>query len=275
MQIIRNTAYVKDQQRRGRILTTIGFVALAAAFVMVWVQRTRPELILVAYALMLFGFVFFNMGLQSVGKFISNDRKKRADELLDRTLDKLNDRYTIIHYAQIGKRAVEHLIVHSGGVLVITMREVAGKVIVNERRWRKGGNPLGRFFNYSGPQLGNPSVDNELDVEAIKAALTAHELPNEVEGVIVFSNPLAEVSGSAPIDVLGVDGLLEHVRLVANDRERPPLTLKERTAIIELLAQGLDYDRGTPNTERRKRPVRSGVSRRVTSNESRVTSNGE
>jgi len=68
---------------------------------------------------------------------------------------------------------------------------------------------------------------------------------------------------------------LEHVRLVANDRERPPLTLKERTAIIELLAQGLDYDRGTPNTERRKRPVRSGVSRRVTSNESRVTSNGE
>jgi hypothetical protein len=260
VQIIRNLEYVKAQQRRGRILTTIGFIALAAAFVMVWVQRTRPELILVAYALMLFGFVFFNMGLQAVGKFLSNSRKKRADELLDHTLERLNDRFTIIHYAQVGKRAVEHLIVHSGGVLVITMREIAGKVIVNERRWRKGGNPLGRFFNYSGPQLGNPSIDNETDVEAVKAALTAQELPNEVEGVIVFSNPLAEVSGSAPVDVIGIDGLLEHIRQVANDRERPPLTLKERAAIVELLAQGLDYDRGAPSNERRKRPVRSGVS---------------
>ncbi len=260
MQIIRNAAYIKSQQRRGRILTAIGFVALAAAFVMVWVQRTRPQLILLAYALMLFGFIFFNLGLQAVGKFLSNDRKKRADELLDRTLERLNDRYTIIHYAQVGKRAVEHLIVHSGGVLVITMREVAGQIIVNERRWRKGGNPLGRFFNYSGPQLGNPSVDNEAEVAAVKELLTEQSLPNEVDGVIVFSNPLAEVSGSAPIDVVAIDELLEHVRLMANERDRPPLTLKERTAIVELLAQGLDYDRGTPNNERRKRPVRSGVS---------------
>jgi hypothetical protein len=260
VQIIRNGEYIKSQQRRGRLLTTIGFIALAAAFVMVWIQRTRPELIILAYALMLFGFIFFNMGLQAVGKFLSNNRKKRADELLDRTLDRLNDRHTIIHYAQVGKRAVEHLLVHSSGVLVITMREVAGKVIVNERRWRKGGNPLGRFFNYSGPQLGNPSIDNELDVEAVKAALTEQGLPNEVEGVIVFSNPLAEVSGSAPIDVLGIDELLEHVRLIANDRDRAPLTQKDRAAIVELLAQGLDFDRGTPNNERRKRPVRSGVS---------------
>jgi hypothetical protein len=260
VQIIRNGAYVKGQQRRGRILTTIGFIALAAAFVMVWVQRTRPQLILVAYALMLFGFVFFNLGLQAVGKFLSNDRKKRADELLDRTLDRLNDRYTIIHYAQLGKRAVEHLIVHSGGVLVITMREVAGKVIVNENRWRKGGNPLGRFFNYSGPQLGNPSADNDADVAVVKETLAEQGLPDEVEGVIVFSNPLAEVSGSAPIDVVGIGELLEHVRLVANERDRPPLTLKERTAIIDALAQGLDYDHGAPNNERRKRPVRSGVS---------------
>ncbi len=260
MQIIRNGDFIKKQQRRGRILTTIGFIALAAAFVLVWVQRERPQLILLSYALMLIGFVFFNMGLQSVGKFLSNNRKKRADELLDRTLERLNDRYTLIHYAQIGKRGVEHLIVHSSGVLVVTMREIGGKIIVNERRWRRGGNPLGRFFNYSGPQLGNPSIDNETDVAAVKEVLTEQGLPNEVEGVIVFSNPLAEVSGSAPIDVLGIDELLEHIRVIANDRERTPLTQKDRVAIVEVLAQGLDFDRTTPNNERRKRPVRSGVS---------------
>ena len=259
MQIIRNDAHVKSQQRRGRLLTTIGFVALAGAFVMVWLQRSRPELILLAYALMLFGFVFFNMGLQIVGKFLTNDRKKRADQLLDRTLERLNDRYAIIHYAQVGKRAVEHQIVHTGGVLVITMREIAGKIIVNEHRWRRGGNPLGRFFNYSGPQLGNPSADNEGDVAAIKAVLTERGLPDEVEGVIVFTNPLAEVSGSSPIDVLAIDELLDHVRLIASDRERPVLSTKDRAAIVEALAQGLDTDKGTPTNERRKRPVRGGT----------------
>lgn len=258
MQIIRNEAHVKSQQRRGRLLTTVGFIALAGAFVMVWLQRTRPELILLAYALMLFGFVFFNMGLQIVGKFLTNDRKKRADQLLDHTLERLNDRYAIIHYAQVGKRAVEHQIVHTGGVLVITMREIAGKIIVNEHRWRRGGNPLGRFFNYSGPQLGNPSMDNEADVAAIKAVLAERGLPSEVEGVVVFTNPLAEVSGSSPIDVVGIDELLEHVRTLASDRERSPLSTKDRAAIVEALAQGLDIDKGTPSNERRKRPVRGG-----------------
>jgi hypothetical protein len=260
VQIIRNSAYVKSQQRRGRILTAIGFIALAAAFVLVWIQRERPELILLSYALMLIGFVFFNMGLQAVGKFISNNRKKRADELLDRTLERLNDRHTLIHYAQIGKRAVEHLIVHSSGVLVVTVREIGGKIIVNERRWRRGGNPLGRFFNYSGPQLGNPSIDNETDVAVVQEALTEAGLPSEVEGVIVFSNPLAEVSGSAPIDVVGIDELLDHIRTIANDRDRAMLSQKDRAAIVDLLAQGLDFERTTPNNERRKRPVRSGVS---------------
>ncbi len=259
MQIIRNEAYVKSQQRRGRLLTTIGFVALAGAFVMVWLQRSRPELILLAYALMLFGFVFFNMGLQIVGKFLTNDRKKRADQLLDRALERLNDRYAIIHYTQVGKRAVEHQIVHTGGVLVVTMREIAGKIVVNERRWRRGGNPLGRFFNYSGPQLGNPSMDNEADVAAIKELLTERGLPNEVQGVVVFTNPLAEVSGSAPIDVVGIDELLEHVRLVANDREQPLLSTKDRAAIVEVLAQGLNIDKAVPTSERRKRPVRGGT----------------
>lgn len=260
MQIIRNGDYVNSQRRRGRILTGIGFAALAGAFVMVWVQRTRPELILIAYALMLFGFVFFNMGLQIVGKFLSNERKKRADELIDRSLARLNDRFTAIHFAQVGKRNVEHLIVHTTGVLVLTVREVGGKIIVNERRWRRGGNPLGRFFNYSGPQLGNPSIDNEADVASVKELLSEQGLPAEVEGAIVFTNSLAEVEGSAPIDVLGIDELLDHVRAVAANRERPPLSVKDRAAIIAALAQGLDIEQDTPTNERRKRPVRSGVS---------------
>jgi 8-oxo-dGTP pyrophosphatase MutT (NUDIX family) len=253
MQVVRNIGYVKEQQRRGRRFTVIGFVGLAAAFVLVLWQQQFPMLILIAYALMLFGFIFFNIGLQTMGKFLSNERKKRADQQIDRALERLNDRYTVIHYAQLGKRVVDHIVVHTGGVLVLTVREVGGKIIVNDRRWRRGGNPLGRLFNYSGPQLGNPSLDNELAVAATREALEEAGLADRVEGAIVFTSPLAEVSGSAPIDVLGIDELLDHVRTLANDRERPPLTAKERLAIIETLSQGTEFEQATPRAERRKR----------------------
>lgn len=253
MQVVRNIGHIKDQQRRGRVFTAVGFVGLAAAFILVWWQRDVPALVLVAYALMLGGFVFFNMGLQTMGKFLSNERKRRPDQQIDKTLERLNDRYTIIHYAQVGKRNVDHLIVHNGGVLVLTVREVAGKIIVDGRRWRKGGNPLGRFLNYSGPQLGNPSADNEADVAAVRSTLEEAGLPDTVEGAIVFTNPLAEVSGSAPIDVVGIDELLDHVRTLANDRERPALAAKDRLAIVEALSQGRELEQATQRAERRKK----------------------
>lgn len=253
MQVVRNIGYVKEQQRRGRWFTGIGFVGLASAFLLVLFQQQFPLIILIAYALMLIGFVFFNMGLQTMGKFVSNERKRRADLQIDRALERLNDRYTAIHYAQIGKRVVDHVVVHTAGVLVLTVREVPGKIIVNERRWRRGGNPLGRLFNYSGPQLGNPGLDNELAVATVQEALAEAGLPDAVEGAIVFTSPLAEVSGSAPIDVLGIDDLLDHVRSLANDREGPPLNSKERLAIIETLSQGKELEQAAPRAERRKR----------------------
>jgi hypothetical protein len=253
MQLIRNTGYIRSQQRRGRLFTMIGFVGLAIAFVLVWWQRENAPLIIASYALMIVGFLFFNMGLQTIGKFVSNERKKRSDEQIDRALARLNDRYTAIHYARIGKRTVDHLIVHTSGVLVLTIREVTGKVIVNGRSWRKGGNPLGRLMNYSAPQLGNPAGDNDADVETVRETLREAGLPEQVEGAIVFTSPLAEVTGESPIDVVGIDGLLELVREVANAPGATPLNSRERQAVVAALSQGAELEQSAPRLERRKR----------------------
>ena len=253
MQLIRNVGYIKAQQRRGRLFTAVGFVGLAIAFVLVWWQRENAPLIIAAYALMIVGFLFFNMGLQTIGKFVSNERKKRPDEQIDRALVRLNDRHTTIHYARLGKRTVDHLIVHTSGVLVLTLREVTGKVIVDGRRWRKGGNPFGRLLGYSAPQLGNPSGDNDAAVEATREALREAGLPDTVEGAIVFTSPLAEVTGESPIDVVGIDGLLELVRDVANAEGATPLNSRERQTIVAALSQGAEVEQPTPRLERRKR----------------------
>ena len=70
MQVVRNIGYVKQQQRRGRILTALGFIALAFAFVLVW-QKQFVTLIIASYGAMLIGFVVYfgySMRHSRVGK---------------------------------------------------------------------------------------------------------------------------------------------------------------------------------------------------------------
>jgi hypothetical protein len=250
VQVVRNVGRVKAQQRRGRWLTAVGLAALTLAFVLgvVWQQR-RVGLILVSYAAMATGFVLFNMGLQLVAKW---GRKPRNDQQLDKALERLSDRYTLIHFAALGKRYPEHLLVHHSGVLVLTVRELPGQISVNGRRWRRGGNPLGRFFSYSGPQLGNPTLENEGDVETVKAYLAERGLPDAVDSVIVFTNPTVTVRVTdSPVQVVDLDGLPAFVRDVG--RERAQLSGKDRLAIVEALSQGEDLEQVTLRAERRPR----------------------
>lgn len=252
MQVVRNTGYIKEQQRRGKWLTAIGFVGLAIAFVLVW--QPNQSLILFAYAAMMFGFIFFNLGLQTVTKFTSNARKLRADQTLDKALTRLSDRYALIHYPRLGKRHPEHLLVHNAGVLVLTVRDVPGKVIVKGRRWRRGGNPLLRLLNWSGPQLGNPTLENEQEVALVRSYLAERGLPDRVDGVVVFTSPLVQVTVTDPeIDVVDIDDLDGYVRGLSERGDAKPLTGKERLAIIEALSQGEDLEQQTPRAERRRR----------------------
>jgi hypothetical protein len=164
----------------------------------------------------------------------------------------LNDRFTIIHYAQLGKRVVEHLVVHNAGVAVITVRELPGKISVDDRKWKRQGGTLGRLFNTSGPQLGNPTVDIEADIEAVKAALAGAELPDvEVEGAIVFTHPEAEVTGSSPIDVTDPQGLASLLRSYANT-SATPLAAKDRLALVEALSVGAELEQASARPDRRR-----------------------
>lgn len=257
MQVVRNAGYIKEQQRRGRRLTVIGISILALAFLATFWLQGRPDLLAFAflpYIPLLIGFIVFNMGLQTVGKFVSNARKLRADLQLDKTLARLNDRYTLIHYPRIGKRNPDHLLVHNAGVLVLTVRELPGKVSVTGRRWRRGGNPLLRILNWSAPQLGNPTAESEQDVALVKAYLAEEGLPDLVGGVIVFTSPLVQVTVTdSPVDVVDIDDLPAYVRELGEGREAPPLTGKERLAIVEALSQGEDLEQQTLRPERRRR----------------------
>jgi hypothetical protein len=251
MRIIRNVEYVRRRKRIARLASLIGFLLLGSTFLLIF----KPDYVLPAYAILFTGFIVFNFGMQQLGKW---SRSPRNDEVLDARLKSLPDaKYTLIHFAKVGKRVVEHVLVTPGGLLEITARELPGKVSVKDKRWRKTGGGFTRFFAMSGPQLGNPSADLEQDVEALETMLTEKGLEADIYGAVVFLNERVDIEEEEPAyPVLRVEALIPFINAMESDDS---FRQADREAVIAALAGGAGFEIEAAKATRR--PVR--VKRRV------------
>jgi hypothetical protein len=141
MKVYRDAEYIQKRKRLAT-LTSIGGVALlGSAF---WLASKGGQSgVFIAYIPLLAGTIIFHLGMQQVGKW---NRAQRNDVIIDTLLKELGERYALIHYPRIGKRTVEHALVHPGGVLAITARDLPGGVTYRDGRWRKVGQGISRFF---------------------------------------------------------------------------------------------------------------------------------
>lgn len=246
MRIVRNVGYVKRRRRAARWTALLGFALLSGVFVF---TLFFPGQILFAYVILLLGFFVFSTGMQQIGKW---NRPVRNDQVIDSKLAKLGDGYALIHYPRVGKRVVEHLLVHPGGVVVMTARELRDDVFVKGKRWRKRGFGLRRLFSISGPQIGNPSLETDQGIAAVEAVLAEEKLPADVSGAVVFTDPRVDVEADAPdYPVLLADELPEYVRTLPAD---PSLRQAERQRLLEVLSRGEELETNAPKA--RRRPVK-------------------
>jgi hypothetical protein len=252
MRIVRNIGYVKRRKRSARLASVFGFFFLAATFPLVFIWGNTANLVVIAYALLFLGFILFNMGMQQLGKWANTARHPRNDLAIDGKLQTLPDKYTVIHYAQIGRKVVEHLVVYPGGVLVLTARDFPGKVMVNENRWRRRGAGLTRLFGISGPQLGHPGIETEHGMKLVTEALTAESIDWNVSGAVVFLAPTVELEITDPAyPTLLLDELPGFVRGL---EENPATKNLEREKVVALLGKGEELEQ--PNARRIRRPIK-------------------
>lgn len=245
MRIVRDLSYVKGRKRSARWMALIGFLLLASTF---WIAL-YDQFLLVAYGLLLVGFVIFNNGMQQIGKW---NRPVRNDQIIDRALAKLGDKFTLIHFARVGKLVIEHLLVHGSGVVVFLPREIMGAVEVKGGRWRKRGGGLRRIFGMGGPQLGNPSLELERAVQAVEITLAENGFDLPVDGATVFTDPRVDIHAEAPDwPVLLPAELAQFVRdLPAGEVMKPA----ERQRLVALLANDAGIE--AASSVRRRRPVK-------------------
>jgi hypothetical protein len=189
--VARNLEQVQSNKRLSRLKVLGGILLFLVGAPISFLGNF--SFLIVAYTAVVFGFVLFNSGLQGIAKW---GRKVRNDQLVDQELRRLSDRYTLVHYPRIGNRTLDHVLVHETGLLVMTTKEVIGRVEVRGTKYRKPGqSAIGRFIGMGGPQLGQPPVENGLDRKALLEALAAQAAERNwptdvpVDGLIVFVAP--------------------------------------------------------------------------------------
>jgi len=189
--VARNLEQVQSNKRLSRLKVLAGILLFLVGAPISFLGNLT--FLLVAYTAVVIGFVLFNSGLQGIAKW---GRKVRNDQLVDQELRRLSDRYTLVHYPRIGNRTLDHVLVHETGLLVMSTKEVIGRVEVRGAKYRKPGQSMiGRFIGMGGPQLGQPPTENGLDrkalLEALAAAAAERNWPTDVpvDGLIVFVAP--------------------------------------------------------------------------------------
>ncbi|HBY46722.1 MAG TPA: hypothetical protein DEG70_10820, partial [Chloroflexi bacterium] len=250
MRIVRNTGYIKRRKRAGKLIVAGGLGLLIGSWV---ITLLYPSLFLLATAGLAVGFIFFNGGMQQLSRW---SRRPRNDEVIDADLNRLNDRYTIVHYPDVPGRRPDHVLIMPNGVLALTSREVTGSVKVKERTWRKLGNPLTRMLLLGGPQLGNPTIESEEQIKALTSFLETKQLATNVTGAIVFVADKVEVDIENPtLPVLHAAELHDYVRQLAQNEAT--ISTKGRDDLAQALSQGEDIETNLSASSRPKKKVRA------------------
>ncbi len=250
MRIVRNTGYIKRRKRAGKMIVAIGLLLLVGSWV---ITLLYPTLFLLATLGLALGFIFFNGGMQQVSRW---SRRPRNDEIIDADLSRLTDRYALVHFPQVPGRRPDHVLIMPNGVLALTSREVIGKVKVKERAWRKLGNPLTRMLLLGGPQLGNPTIENEEQVKALNAFLDSRQLAASATGAVVFVADNVEVDIEDPtLPILHASELFDYVRQLTE--ADVTITGKDRDELIGVLSEGEEVESNLSSPTRPKKKVRA------------------
>lgn len=214
----------------------MGVVLLAFAVIAPLVESS-VLMISISYGALIIGFFTFIYGTQQYAKW---RRRPRIDEVLDAVLNRLSDRYTIIHYPELGMNSPEHVLITPGGVIVLTTKDVSGRISVDGRRWRQHRLLFLRFFNLGAPSLGNPTIENELQMDRLEAVFDELALPGDIEGVIVFMPDEVEIQMKDPEStVVHVSELFDMVREIGSEVQ---LGNEDRNQLVEALTVGRRFE---------------------------------
>ncbi len=236
MQIITDEQLVKSRARIGNYFFLLGFVLIGVSLFITWF---RQEQILLAFAALLLGFLLTNFGTYNMGKWgrVPNTAQ-RADQLLEKELKGLDNRYRLYNYTL----PVEHALPPPAGPVVLETRRQEGTIRCQGDKWQYKRNLVSWLRLFIEESVGNPTRDAVNSAAAmsrlIARGMTAPEEGDTeaipVEPVIVFLNPSVRLTVDNPtVPVITAKDLKKVIRNLVGKNKLP-------NEVYDQLAQTLD-----------------------------------
>lgn len=236
MQITTDEQLIKTRARIGNYFFVLGFVLIGVSLFLTWF---RQEQILLAFAALLLGFLLTNFGTYNMGKWgrVPNTAQ-RADQLLEKELKGLDNRYRLYNYTL----PVEHALLTPAGLVVLETRRQEGAIRCQGDRWQYKRNLVSWLRLFIEESVGNPTRDAVNSVAAMRRLIARSVMvPEEgdteaipVDPLIVFLNPNVRLTVDTPtVPVITAKDLKKVIRNLVAKNKLP-------TEVYDQLAQTLE-----------------------------------
>jgi len=192
MQAIINETRIARGARIGKIATFAGLGLLVVGLI-VSLTLQATGLIWVSFACLLLGILISSVGTMNMNRWV---REPRADQALIQGLKGFDDRYRLYSYLL----PAPHVLLGPSGLFVLTTMGQDGTIRYDGDKFRRDFSAarLLRFMAEEG--LGRPFAEADGQVRAMQKLLDEQGAGQgvEIQNVVVFYNPRAQLSVSDP-----------------------------------------------------------------------------
>lgn len=220
MKIYRNLPEIQRKEKLGRRFSLTGlailFLGMMSSFIPNWYPTPESATTELARTLQLYwpyfsffalpaGFICASIGSYYINRFARRrwpGRKQieRPDEVLERTLKGLDDKYALFLWSL---PQATQVLVGPCGILTFVTRSDKGRLTVQGDKWREPFN-IGRIFTvFAREGVGNPRQEIEEQAAKLQQLLGQHESELEItdtpiDGAVVFLNEAIELDLQNP-----------------------------------------------------------------------------
>jgi hypothetical protein len=213
MKDITNVDRITKGARLGKIATLVGLGFLVGGLIISLVLQESP-LLWLSFACLLLGLLVSSVGTMNMNRWV---REPRADQALVQGLKGFDNRYRLYNYVL----PAPHVLLTPVGLFVLTAMGQDGVIRYEGDKFRRDFS-LGRLVRFMAEEgLGRPFAEADAQVQALQKFLEEHDAgPRvEIQNVLIFYNPRAQLSVSAPPrPVVLPKGLKKAIRKQAGEK---------------------------------------------------------
>lgn len=234
MKIFIDEKMVSRNKKIGRVLKWLSLIIMAIGLWIVFQPSVAesPTLTTLVFSIVIVGFF-----MSSIGNYLSSrfGQTPRPDELIDKSLKGLDDRYLIFHY----NTPISHLLIGPAGLWSISPSFIDGTLEYNKKRntWRrKGGSFINKFIAQE--TLGNPEKElqaNQKDLDRfLKKNKINIKMPLKGAVLLLHKNAALEEQNESEILIVKAEKFKDKLRSIAKEN---PVSAEELTKYQRLFIE--------------------------------------